>query len=152
LIDAEIDKLVIDTATWREKEERLRSVPGVGKIVSRTLIAFVPELGALTRRQIASLIGFAPFSRDSGTLRGRRTIWGGRANVRAVLYMALSLPRSAIERSPPSTTNSSRGATANSRPHRLHAQAPHYPQRNDARLNSLGGNISGLTRQTVAAP
>jgi transposase len=60
----------------------------VGKIVSRTLIAFVPELGALTRRQIASLIGVAPFSRDSGTLRGRRTIWGGRANVRAVLYMA----------------------------------------------------------------
>jgi len=60
----------------------------VGKIVSRTLIAFVPELGALTRRQIASLIGVAPFSRDSGTLRGRRTIWEGRANLRAVLYMA----------------------------------------------------------------
>jgi transposase len=87
-IDAEIDKLVGKTATWRENEERLRSVPGVGKVVSRTLIAFVPELGALTRRQIASLIGVAPFSRDSGTLRGRRTIWGGRANVRAVLYMA----------------------------------------------------------------
>ena len=87
-IDAEVDKLVVDIATWREKEERLRSVPGVGKIVSRTLIAFVPELGALTRRQIASLIGVAPFSRDSGTLRGRRTIWGGRASVRAVLYMA----------------------------------------------------------------
>jgi transposase len=87
-IDAEIDKLVAKTATWRETEERLRSVPGVGKVVSRTLIAFVPELGALSRRQIASLIGVAPFSRDSGTLRGRRTIWGGRANVRAVLYMA----------------------------------------------------------------
>ena len=87
-IDGAIDKLVAETAKWREKEEQLRSVPGVGKIVSRTLIAFVPELGALTRRQIASLIGVAPFSRDSGTLRGRRTIWGGRANVRAVLYMA----------------------------------------------------------------
>jgi transposase len=87
-IDTEIDKLVVDTVAWREKEERLRSVPGVGKIVSRTLIAFVPELGALTRRQIASLIGVAPFSRDSGTLRGRRTIWGGRGSVRATLYMA----------------------------------------------------------------
>jgi transposase len=60
----------------------------VNKIVSHTLIAFVPELGALTRRQIASLIGVAPFSRDSGTLRGRRTIWGGRGSVRATLYMA----------------------------------------------------------------
>lgn len=87
-IDAEIDKLVIDTETWRDKEQRLRSVPGVGKVVSRTFIAFVPELGTLSRRQIASLVGVAPLSRDSGTLRGRRTIWGGRSNVRATLYMA----------------------------------------------------------------
>ena len=95
-IDAAIDKLVAETATWREKEEQLRSVPGVGKIVSRTLIAFVPELGALTRRQIASLIGVAPFSRDSGALRGRRTIWGGRANVRAVSTWRPLSPRSVI--------------------------------------------------------
>jgi transposase len=71
-------------------------VPGVGKIVSRTLIAFVPELGALTRRQIASLIGVAPFSRDSGTLRGRRTIWEGPANVRAVSTWLPLSPRSVI--------------------------------------------------------
>jgi transposase len=81
-IDAAIDKLVAETTTWREKEEQLRSVPGVGKIVSRTLIAFVPELGALTRRQIASLIGVAPFSRDSGTLL-RPTNDLGRARERA---------------------------------------------------------------------
>jgi len=87
LIDREIDRLVVADEVMREREALLRSTPGVGKIVARTLIAFVPELGALSRRQIASLVGVAPFNRDSGTMKGRRTIWGGRANARAVLYM-----------------------------------------------------------------
>lgn len=87
LIDRELDKMVAADKTMRARETLLRSVPGVGKVVARSLIAFVPELGQLTRRQIASLIGVAPFNRDSGTLKGRRTIWAGRANVRAVLYM-----------------------------------------------------------------
>ena len=68
---------------WREKDDLLRSVPGVGEQLSLTLLAYVPELGTLNRRQIAALVGVAPFSRDSGTMRGRRTIWGGRARVRA---------------------------------------------------------------------
>jgi transposase len=67
----------------------LRSVPGVGKVLSTTLLAHLPELGALNRKQIAALVGLAPFNRDSGSLRGSRCIWGGRAQVRRVLYMAV---------------------------------------------------------------
>jgi transposase len=73
---------------WREKEEVLRSVPGVGPVLVTTLFANLPELGTLTRKEVAALVGVAPFPRDSGTLKGRRAIWGGRAHVRAVLYMA----------------------------------------------------------------
>jgi transposase len=72
---------------WRAKENLLRSVPGVGPIVSRTLLADLPELGALNRKQIAALVGVAPLAKDSGTLRGKRMVWGGRAPVRAALYM-----------------------------------------------------------------
>ena len=71
---------------WREKDDLL---PGVGEQLSLTLLAHLPELGTLDRRQIASLVGVAPFNRDSGTLRGKRTVWGGRARVRAVLYMGV---------------------------------------------------------------
>ncbi len=73
---------------WREKEEVLRSVSGVGPVLTTTLFANLPELGTLTRKEVAALAGVAPFPRDSGTLKGRRTIWGGRAHVRAALYMA----------------------------------------------------------------
>ena len=72
---------------WREKDDLLRSVPGIGNQISLTLLAYLPELGTLNRRQIAALVGVAPFNRDSGTLRGRRTVWGGRARVRTALYM-----------------------------------------------------------------
>lgn len=73
---------------WREQEDLLRSAPGVGPVLTLTLVAEVPELGTLNRRQIAALVGVAPLNRDSGTLRGKRTVWGGRATVRAALYMA----------------------------------------------------------------
>ena len=72
---------------WREKDDLLRTVPGVGEQISLTLLANLPELGTLNRRQIAALVGVAPYNRDSGTLRGKRAVWGGRARVRAVLYM-----------------------------------------------------------------
>lgn len=72
---------------WREKDDLLRTVPGVGEQLSLTLLACLPELGTLDRRQIAALVGVAPFNRDSGTMRGKRTVWGGRARVRSVLYM-----------------------------------------------------------------
>jgi len=87
--DDELGELIRDTPLWRERDELLRSVPGVGKVLSSTLLAHLPELGALNRKQIAALAGLAPFNRDSGTLRGSRCIWGGRAQVRRVLYMAV---------------------------------------------------------------
>jgi transposase len=77
-----------ESPVWREKEEVLRSVPGVGPVLITTLLANLPELGTLTRKEVAALAGVAPFPRDSGTLKGRRAIWGGRAHVRAALYMA----------------------------------------------------------------
>lgn len=79
---------VLQSSTLQERELLLRSVPGVGPVVAQTLLASLPELGALNRRRIAALVGVAPLNRDSGTLRGRRAVWGGRANVRAILYMA----------------------------------------------------------------
>jgi transposase len=87
-IEGDLDGAVRDSPLWRAKEELLRSVPGVGPVSARTLLAELPELGALTRRQAAALVGVAPFNRDSGKLRGRRTVWGGRAPLRACLYMA----------------------------------------------------------------
>jgi transposase len=87
-IDKDIDKLIRSTPVWREKEELLRSIPGIGPVVSSTLLALMPELGTMDRRKIAALAGLAPFSRDSGTSRGERSLWGGRSAVRSTLYMA----------------------------------------------------------------
>jgi len=86
--DKDLDQSINQSPIWRENEDLLRSVPGIGPVISRTLLAELPELGKLNRKQIAALVGIAPLNRDSGSLRGRRTIWGGRASVRAVLYMA----------------------------------------------------------------
>jgi transposase len=85
--DRDLEKAVKNSGAWREKDDLLRTVSGVGKVLSRTLISQVPELGTMTRKQIAALIGVAPLNCDSGTLRGRRCVWGGRAQVRKVLYM-----------------------------------------------------------------
>jgi transposase len=87
-VNKDLDQRIRQSPIWQEKEDLLKSVPGIGAVVSRSLIADLPELGQLNRKQIAALVGVAPFNRDSGTLRGRRGIWGGRAGVRAVLYMA----------------------------------------------------------------
>ena len=87
-IDKGLRRGVKESSVWREKDRLLQSVPGVGPVLSATLLADLPELGALDRKQVAALAGLAPFNRDSGKLRGKRTIWGGRAKVRAVLYMA----------------------------------------------------------------
>lgn len=89
---AKIEKDLRDTLrqspVWREQEDLLKSVPGVGPVLTMTLVADLPELGRLSHKQIAALVGVAPFNRDSGKLRGKRTVWGGRAPVRAALYMA----------------------------------------------------------------
>lgn len=86
-IDDDLDHEVRKSPLWREKEDLLRSVPGVGPVLSITLLAQLPELGSLNRKQIAALVGVAPLNRDSGRWRGHRTCWGGRANVRCALYM-----------------------------------------------------------------
>lgn len=84
----DLSQKIRETPIWIEKEDLLRSVPGVGPVLSVTLLSELTELGTLNRRQIAALVGVAPLNRDSGTLRGKRTVWGGRAPVRAALYMA----------------------------------------------------------------
>lgn len=87
-VDGDLARAIQASALWRAKDDLLKSVPGIGPVTASLLIAELPELGRLDRRQIASLVGVAPFNRDSGTLRGRRTVWGGRRRVRAALYMS----------------------------------------------------------------
>jgi transposase len=87
-LDDDLDDMLQSSPIWRERDDMLQSTPGVGPVLSRTLMSQLPELGDLNRKEIAALVGVAPFNRDSGTWRGRRTIWGGRAAVRSVLYMS----------------------------------------------------------------
>lgn len=87
-VDDDLEGVVRDSPLWRGKDDLLQSVPGIGPVTSRTLLAELPELGRLNRREIAALVGVAPLNRDSGTFRGRRFVWGGRAAVRNTLYMA----------------------------------------------------------------
>jgi transposase len=87
-VDKDLYTRLKKSPLWRVKDQLLRSAPGIGPVTSRTLLADVPELGKLDPKKIAALVGVAPFNRDSGKLRGKRTIWGGRAKVRATLYMA----------------------------------------------------------------
>jgi transposase len=87
-INKELKKMVKDNPEWKEKSDIMQSVPGVGPNLAITLLADFPELGSLNRKQTAALGGVAPFNRDSGTLRGKRTIWGGRDAVRTATYMS----------------------------------------------------------------
>ena len=96
-LEQDLHTTIRATPVWRDTEDLLRSVPGIGPVTAFTLIADLPELGRLTRREIAALVGVAPMNRDSGTLRGRRMITGGRSAVRRVLYMATLV---AIRRNP----------------------------------------------------
>jgi transposase len=87
-INNDLERRIQSSPTWHEKDILLRSVPGIGKVVSTTLLIELPELGQLNRRKVAALVGIAPLNHDSGTMRGKRTVWGGRAALRAALYMA----------------------------------------------------------------
>jgi len=87
-LDRDLRQRIEGSPIWRVKDDLLQSIPGVGKVLSATLLAELPELGKLNRRQIAALVGVAPFNRDSGNMKGKRCVWGGRASIRAALYMA----------------------------------------------------------------
>jgi transposase len=87
-VDEELRRELQASPLWRERENLLRTIPGIGPVTSATLLSQLPELGQLDRKAIAKLVGVAPLNRDSGTLHGARRVWGGRAGVRAVLYMA----------------------------------------------------------------
>lgn len=96
-LDRELHDRLRGSPVWREKEDLLRSIPGVGPVLSLTLLADVPEIGTLAHKQLAALVGVAPLNRDSGRWRGKRSVWGGRGHVRAVLFMAT---RSAVRSNP----------------------------------------------------
>ena len=94
-VDDDLRRAIRESAAWRAKDDLLRGVPGVGRVLATTLLADLPELGRLNRREIAALVGVAPLNRDSGKHRGERSVWGGRATVRTALYMgALAAVRS----------------------------------------------------------
>ena len=86
-MDEDLRQRLRRSPVWQEKDDLLRSVPGVGEQISVSLLAYLPELGTLDRKQIAALVGVASINRDSGIMRGKRTVWGGRARVRAAPYM-----------------------------------------------------------------
>lgn len=86
-IDKDLGQFIGKDVALKARETILQSVPGIGPVVARGILAYLPELGTVDSKQIAALAGVAPLSRDSGTFRGKRTIWGGRAHVRALLYM-----------------------------------------------------------------
>jgi transposase len=87
-LDEQTEQAIRQSPLWREKEQLLRTAKGVGPVVARTLLIDLPELGTLNRKQISALVGVAPLNRESGNWRGHRAVWGGRAQVRAALYMA----------------------------------------------------------------
>jgi len=87
-LDAEVGRVIRRSPVWRENDARLRSVKGVGPVVSATLLSMLPELGAVEHKRLAALVGVAPFNRDSGRFRGKRALWGGRAQARQALYRA----------------------------------------------------------------
>ena len=87
-LDNDLETLLRASPLWRDNDDLLQSAKGIGPVSAHTLLLELPELGTLTRQQIAALVGVAPLNCDSGTMRGKRTIWGGRAHVRTVLYMS----------------------------------------------------------------
>jgi transposase len=87
-LEAELNQVIQASPIWRAKEDLLISVPGIANVTAQSLIAMLPELGHVTAKRAAALVGIAPFARDSGPKKGKRSIWGGRASLRAALYMA----------------------------------------------------------------
>ncbi len=137
---------------WRENDDLLKSVPGVGRVLSWTLLADLPELGSLSRREIAKLAGLAPLIRDSGTLRGKRAVWGGRGKIRSTLYMSTLV---AVRFNPMLRAFCARllgtGKPKKGRPHCRHAKTTHDPQRHRARSGSLEASVSRRKLEAISA-
>ena len=154
MLDEDLTHRIQATPLWREQEDLLRSVPGIGPVVSRTLLGELPELGRLTHKQIAALVGVAPLNRDSGSLRGRRIIWGGRAVVRGVLYnecRSRGAPQPHHQSLLSAIAHSRQGAESGVG--RVHAQAGDDSQRHGETSNSLASvSAEHLTIKTVAKP
>ncbi len=168
-LDDDISDHVRGSPAWAEKEDLLASVPGIGPTIARTLIAELPELGSLDRRQIAALAGLAPWTRQSGKWRGKSFIGGGRASVRRALFMGamvaarhnptLKLFRDklvAAGTSQPDPQAVPRQARCRRqkqarRDRRRRSKAAHHPQRNPARQNPMAAK-NRLTAKTVALP
>jgi transposase IS116/IS110/IS902 family protein len=153
-VDDDLDRTIQASPVWRAKENLLRSVPGVGPVVSRTLLCDLPELGTLPRKQIAALVGVAPLARDSGTLRGKtprlgRTRSRSRGAVHGHAGRHPTQPRdSRVLSTPPHSRQAEEGG-----PHGLHAQAPHDSERDaprQYRLASHGSNGNHLAQEIVA--
>lgn len=137
-LDDDVRAAVRQSPLWRERDDLVRSVPGVGPVLSATLLAQLPELGTVGRKQVAALVGVAPLNRDSGTLRGRRTTWGGRAGVRAVAVHGRGLSR-ALQPGGPGVVHATgrRRETEEGGAGRLHAPAAADPQRHRALRTAL---------------
>ena len=145
-LDTDLRQRIQHSPVWREKDDLLRSVPGVGLQVSLTLLAYLPELGTLNRKQIAALVGVAPFNRDSGPHRGKRSVWGGRATVRSTLYMGALV----ASRFDPVLRDFYQRLLKAGKPKKVAltacAQAADHPQHHGKDWYSLGSNHSGLLK------
>ena len=150
-LDAEIGDHVRGSPVWAEKEDLLASVPGIGPTIARSLIAELPELvsGTLDRRQIAALVGLAPFTRQSGQWRGRSFIGGGRANVRRVVFMGAWSPRAITRFSSSSATGLSWPGNPNSSPSSLWRESSSQSSTPSCEINGHG---KSLDSKTVALP
>jgi transposase len=150
-LDVLIDDQIRGSAVWVEKEDLLASVPGVGKTIARTLIAELPELGSLDRRQIAALVGLAPWTRQSGQWRGESFIGGGRKSVRSSLFVGAWSPalQSAAQTLSRQTRRCRQAEAHRSR--RRRPQANHYPQRNPPRQTLVMTASPRQVSETLAA-
>lgn len=137
-LDDGLRETLRQSPAWRDKDNLLRSIPGAGDQLSLSQLAYSPELGTLNRKQIAALVGVAPINRDSGTMRGRRAVWGGRARVRTVLYMGALV---ATQYNPVIRAFCQRllaiGKSKKSCHHRLYAQTLGHTQRHDQQRAAL---------------
>jgi transposase len=136
-LDRDIGQRVRSSPAWRERDDLLRSTPGVGPVLSATLLSDLPELGTISHKQLAALVGLAPLNQDSGKKHGKRVIWGGRASVRAALYMAalVATRRNPVIRLLPTAPDHPQAEEA--RAHGLHAQDADHPQRHGSTTGSL---------------